>query len=274
MKNKVWFITGASKGFGLSLVKQALAKGDLVAATTRDVALLSSHITSENLLILKTDITSEASVQEAVLQTIARFGRIDVVVNNAGYALLGAFEETTDAEYRQTIDVNVFGTVHVIRAAMPHLRQQQSGYIINMASYGGYEGFPSASSYSAAKFAVIGLSESLAREVKPFGIRVTVVAPGYFRTSFLDKGSITFAKNLLQAYGTQQLIAAMEQVEGNQPGDPEKLVASLIALADNPAPPLHLLMGPDAYENVKKKRAAEDEEFETWKHLTLSTNFD
>jgi NAD(P)-dependent dehydrogenase (short-subunit alcohol dehydrogenase family) len=273
---KVWFITGASKGFGLALVKLLLSNGNRVAATSRNVTDLEKQINGhgDNLLALTVDITNEEDVRTAVGQTVKKFGRLDVVVNNAGYGLLGSLEEVTGQEFRESMEVNVFGTVHVIRAVMPYLRAQLSGHIFNISSSGGYYGVGSGGSYTAAKFAVVGLSEALAQEVKAFGIKVTVVAPGYFRTSFLDKGSIRIAANRVREYHTDQLEEALKQMEGSQPGDPEKLVAALVGLAEEPNPPVHLLMGPDAYRTVSDKRKMEDEEFEAWKHITLSTNFD
>jgi NAD(P)-dependent dehydrogenase (short-subunit alcohol dehydrogenase family) len=272
---QVWFITGASKGFGLALVKLLLSNGNSVAATSRNVAELEKQIAEhrENLLPLRVDITDEESVRDAIRQTVEKFGRLDVVVNNAGYFILGSLEEITEREFRQSIDVNLVGTVNVIRAAMPHLRKQRSGHIINLSSTAGYIGYGNAGSYNAVKFAVIGLSEALAREIKPFGVKVTVVAPGYFRTSFLDKGSVMAAKNRIPEYNSDQLEEAMKQMDGKQPGDPDKLVAVLVKLTHDPNPPVHLLMGPDAYQTVTESRKAEAEEFEAWKHITVSTDF-
>ncbi len=273
---KVWFVTGASKGFGLALVQLLLANGNKVAATSRNAAAIENKIGRhrENLLALTVDITNEIAVKAAIAQTISRFGRLDVVVNNAGYAILGSVEEVSEQEFRQSTEVNLFGTVNVIRAALPYLRQQQQGYIINIASSGGFHGSPNGGSYSAAKFAVVGLTEALAGEVKAFGIKATVVAPGYFRTSFLEEGSIMLAKNRIPAYNTSQLETALQQMNGTQPGDPAKLAAILVNLAAEPNPPVHLLLGPDAYQTVMEKRKAEEAEFEAWKAVTLSTNFE
>jgi NAD(P)-dependent dehydrogenase (short-subunit alcohol dehydrogenase family) len=272
---KVWFITGASKGLGLALVKLLLSNGNKVAATSRNAAELEKQAggPSENLLSLQVDLTNEESVKNGVKQAIRKFGRLDVVVNNAGYAILGSLEEITQEEFRQSMDVNVFGTVNVIRAVMPFLREQRSGHIINLSSIAGYMGYGNAGSYHAAKFAVVGLSEALALEVKQFNIKVTVVAPGYFRTSFLDKGSVMITKNKIGEYNTAALETAMQQMDGNQAGDPDKLVAELVKLVEEPNPPVRLLMGPDAYQNVTEKRKVEDAEFEVWKHVTVSTNF-
>jgi hypothetical protein len=163
---------------------------------------------------------------------------------------------------------------NVIRAVMPHFRKQRSGYIFNISSVAGYKGFGNSPSYAAGEFAVIGLSEALAEEVKEFGVKVTVVAPGFFRTSFLDKGDELVSKNTIDEYHVEQLVDRLRAMNGKQPGDPEKLVAALIDLSNEQNPSVHLLMGPDAYEIVMQKRAAEQHEFEAWKELTLSTDLD
>lgn len=275
-QGKVWFVTGASKGIGLALVQYLLHKGHKVAATSRNTAALEKQLTGnkENLLALEVDITSDEAVKNAVNKTVETFGRLDVVVNNAGYLVLGALEEITAQEFQHSMEVNVYGTVNVIRAAMPYLRAQRSGYVINFSSVAGYTGYGNAGSYHAVKFAVIGLSEALAIEAKPFGVHVTVVAPGYFRTNFLDKGSVMITQNTISEYNTAALETAMQQMDGNQQGDPAKLVAALVQLSEEENPPVHLLMGPDAYHSVTEKRKVESEEFEAWKHMTLSTDFD
>ncbi|ACU07530.1 short-chain dehydrogenase/reductase SDR [Flavobacteriaceae bacterium 3519-10] len=273
---KVWLITGASKGLGLALTKLALSQGQKVVATSRNIEDLKTSVPEnpELFLPLKVDITSDKEVKNAIEQCIEKFGRIDVVVNNAGYSLVGSMEEMTDEEFRKTVGVNLFGTVNIIRNAMPYLRQQQSGHIINIASNAGYVGFANATSYNAAKFAVIGLSEGLAAEVSPFGIKVTVVAPGQFRTSFMDKGSMTFAENKIEVYGLAKAEKMWTDFSGQQTGDPEKLVKILTEIVELETPPLRLLLGPDTFELVKQQREQEMLEFEAWKHLTLSTNFD
>ena len=273
---RVWFVTGASKGLGLSLVKQLLNAGYQVAATSRKAKDIEDAVAThkENLLALTVDITNEESVNNAIAKTIAHFGQLDVVVNNAGYSIYGSVEALSNEEFRKTIDVNLFGTVNVIRAVMPHFRKQRSGYIFNISSVAGYKGFGNSPSYAAGKFAVIGLSEALAEEVKEFGVKVTVVAPGFFRTSFLDKGDELVSKNTIDEYHVERLVVRLRAMNGKQPGDPEKLVAALIDLSNEQNPPMHLLMGPDAYQIVMQKRAAEQHEFEAWKELTLSTDLD
>jgi len=273
---RVWFVTGASKGLGLSLVKQLLNAGYQVAATSRKAKDIEDAISThkENLLALTVDITNEESVNNAIGKTIAHLGQLDVVVNNAGYSIYGSVEALSNEEFRKTIDVNLFGTVNVIRAVMPHFRKQRSGYIFNISSVAGYKGFGNSPSYAAGKFAVIGLSEALAEEAKEFGVKVTVVAPGFFRTSFLDKGDELVSKNTIDEYHVERLVDRLRAMNGKQPGDPEKLAAALINLSNEQNPPMHLLMGPDAYQIVMQKRAAEQHEFEAWKELTLSTDLD
>jgi NAD(P)-dependent dehydrogenase (short-subunit alcohol dehydrogenase family) len=275
-EQKVWLITGASKGLGLALTKLVLSQGNKVIATSRNIEDFKSSITEhqENFLPLKLDITSDKDVKNAIQISIEKFGRIDVIVNNAGYSLVGSMEEMTDEEFRQTVDVNLFGTVNIIRNAMPYLRKQGSGHIINISSNAGYVGFANASSYNASKFAVVGLSEALAQEVAPFGIKVTVVAPGQFRTNFMDKGSLTFAKNRVDVYGLDTAEKMWTDFSGQQAGDPEKLVRILTEITALENPPLRLLLGPDTYQLLTEHREKEMQEFESWKHLTLSTNFD
>ncbi len=275
-KPKIWLVTGASKGIGLALVKLLLAKGQKVAATSRNASDITDKITGrrENLLALTVNITRSEEVAEGVTKTIAHFGRLDVIVNNAGYSIYGSVEALSDQEFRQAIDVNLFGTVNVIRAAMPYLRQQRSGHIINISSVAGYRGYGNSPSYAAAKFAVRGLSESLAEEVKEFNVKVTMVAPGFFRTSFLDKGDQLVSKNIIDDYHIDRLVNALKKMNGHQKGDPEKLAAAIIQITEVPHPPVHLLMGPDAYEIVSKKFKADMNEIEQWKAITVSTDLD
>ena len=277
-KQQVWFITGASKGFGLELVKQLRQQGHLVAATSRNVAELRQAAGSEaaNFLPLAVELASEASVDEAIAATVAQFGRIDVVANNAGYGQLGSLEELTDAEARANFEVNVFGTLNVVRRALPQLRQQQGGHILNFSSIAGITGnFPGWGIYCATKFAVEGLSESLAAEVGPFGVKVTLVEPGYFRTSFLESGSLRTPENKLDAYTLVRESEAVhtQHIKGNQPGDPVKAVAAIIAVAAAPNPPLHLLLGQDAYDVANMKIKAMQDDMAQWKHVTVATGF-
>ncbi|MCK8494075.1 oxidoreductase [Spirosoma sp. RP8] len=276
MNNKrVWFITGASKGIGRSLVKQLLAQGERVAATSRNVgALIDSQPQSPDFLPLAVDLTSDASVAAAVQQVVDRFGTIDVVVNNAGYGIGGSIEELTDEEARASFDVNVFGTLNVIRQVMPILRAQQSGHIINISSIAGITANTGWAVYGAAKYAVVGLSEVLAQDVRAFGINVTVVAPGAFRTQFLSDESIVMAKNPIDAYeAVRSSHAYYLTLDGKQAGDPEKAASAMIEVASVPDPPLYLLLGTDAYQRAFHKLDVMRTEWAAWERLTKSTDY-
>lgn len=275
-KQKVWLITGASKGMGLEVAKTVLANGDKVIATSRNLAEQIKNIgeAGENFLPLKVDITNEAEVKSAVEKGIETFGSIDVVLNNAGYYLVGSMEEISDEEFRKTMDVNVFGMTNVIRQTMPYLRKQQSGHIINISSSMGYVGYANTGSYNASKFAVIGLSEALAQEVKPFGIHVTVVAPGMFRTNFMSDTTLAIAQNKIEVYGVEEHSKMLKSFDGNQPGDPQKLAKVLFDISNLMEPPLHLPLGTDSYQSIIEHRKKEALELEQWKELSLSTNFD
>ncbi|KQS34591.1 SDR family NAD(P)-dependent oxidoreductase [Pedobacter sp. Leaf194] len=278
MENKkVWFVTGASKGLGLTLVKKLLSKGYDVAATSRNVEDLSKAVGSfSNFLPLSVDLMSEESVEKAVGQTISKFGQLDFVVNNAGYGMLGALEELSDQESRQNFDVNVFGSLNVIRKVLPQMRKQQSGHIFNISSIGGFSGnFPGFGIYCATKFAVAGFTESLAAEVKPLGIKATVVEPGYFRTSFLNPDSLAVPKNPIDAYKEVRDSQAAHQndINNQQPGDPEKASDVIISVAESNNAPLHLFLGPDAYELANAKIADVQRDMESWKALATATNF-
>jgi NAD(P)-dependent dehydrogenase (short-subunit alcohol dehydrogenase family) len=273
---KVWFITGASKGMGLETVNAVLKNGDKVAATSRNLKELIDQIGDQNdhFLPLQVDITNNEEVKKAIETTVATFGKIDVVVNNAGYYLVGSIEEISDEEFRKTIDVNLFGTVNVIRNVMPFLRQQKSGHILNIASNMGYVGYANTGSYNAAKFAVIGLSEALAQEAKPFNIKVIAIAPGMFRTRFMSESTLAEAKNKIAAYNVEQHVNMLKGLDGNQPGDPAKLAKVLLAVTELPNPPIHLPLGSDSYNSIVEHRKNEEQEMETWQHLSFSTNFD
>lgn len=274
---KTWFVTGASKGFGLELVQQLLAKGEKVAATSRNKKELERLIApSENFLPIEMNLIDESNVKLAISQTIDQFGSLDVVVNNAGYGLLGAVEELSDAEARQNFDVNVFGSLNVIRQALPQMRKQQSGHIFNVSSIGGYLGdFPGFGIYCATKFAVIGFTESLAIETKAFNIKVTAVLPGYFRTNFLNSDSLLTSKNQMPEYTSTRESQQFhqQQMNNNQPGDPIKGASVIIETAQSENPPVHLFLGSDAYGLAKQKMESISAELENWKTLTTSTDF-
>ncbi|GAB3890687.1 oxidoreductase [Spirosoma agri] len=275
---KVWFVTGASKGLGLILVQKLLQNGYAVAATSRNKQELIDAVGDTNapFLPLAVNLTDETSVRQAIDATIHTLGGLDVVVNNAGYGLTGSLEELTDLEARQNFDINVFGSLNVIRQAMPFLRKQNAGHILNISSIGGFYGnFPGWGIYCATKFAVEGFSESLAAEVNAFGVHVTIVAPGYFRTNFLSAGSFALPITQLDAYKEVRESQQFHQqvMDGNQPGDPEKAADAMIQITTESNPPLHLFLGQDAYDMANAKLNDVHNELEQWKALTVSTGF-
>jgi len=276
-KKKVWFITGASKGLGLSLVHQLLNAGQCVVATSRNIGELKKAVNNDGgkFLPLAVNLADEQSVEDAIKASIAKFERIDVVINNAGYGIGGSIEELSDAETRNSFDVNVFGTLNVIRKASPYLRAQRSGHIINIASIAGIAGATGWAVYAATKSAVIALSEVSAEDLKEFGIKVTVVAPGAFRTSFLTADSLILAANPIAEYEEVRAIHSKYlKMDGQQIGDPEKAAAAMISLASMPNPPVHLLLGNDAFQRANTKIEALIKEFKDWKAITISTDFD
>jgi len=275
---KTWFVTGASKGLGLTLVKRLLKEGYKVAATSRSRQSLEKEAgkASANFLPLEMDLMDEKSIQNALADTINQFGKIDVVVNNAGYGQMGTLEELSSEESKKNFDVNVFGLLNVIRNVMPHLRGNRSGHIFNISSIGGYTaGFSGWGIYCATKFAVSGLTESLAAEVKSFGIHVTLVYPGYFRTNFLSQDSMMQPAHPIADYteARQSQTFHINEMDGNQAGDPEKLAGALITVAGAEQPPLHLFLGSDAVNIAGDKMASVKSDLEKWKSLSVSTDF-
>ncbi len=274
---KVWFVTGASKGLGLALVKRLLTEGYRVAATSRTVESLDREIgTSENFLPLGVDITDENSVKNAIDKTLETFGAIDVVVNNAGYGQLGTLEELSDKEVRQNFDTNVFGLLNVMRNVMPHLRGKKSGHIINISSIAGFLGaFPGWGIYNATKFAVAGLTEAFSAEAASLGIKTTIVYPGYFKTNFLLQGSLHMPEDPIAEYKEARDLEVMHetQIVGNQPGDPEKAAAAFIQLVETENPPLHFFMGSDSFGMAHNKIGILQNELTAHETLSKSTDY-
>jgi NAD(P)-dependent dehydrogenase (short-subunit alcohol dehydrogenase family) len=277
MKQKVWFITGASKGFGLEIAKAALANGDKIVATVRKnpQALAAGLKQEDKVLVVQLDVTKEHEVKAGVQKAIARFGRIDVLVNNAGYGLLAATEEASGEEVRKQYDTNVFGLLNVTRAVLPYMRSQKSGHIINTSSLFGYlASYPGFGIYGSTKFAVEGISEGLALEVKGLGIHVTSAAPGLFSTNFTSIDSYQTSDIILDAY--QETVGSVRgligQLHGNQPGDPAKLAQVIIKLAESENPPLHLPIGKDAVAAFRTKTAQMEKEVDEWEAISGSTD--
>lgn len=273
---RVWFITGASRGFGARITAQALAQGDAVVATARDSSTVTKQFgENESLLAVKLDVTNEAQAHEAARAAVKKFGRIDVLVNNAGFGLLGAVEEASDAEVQRVFGTNVFGLLNVTRAVLPHMRRQRSGHVINISSVGGYAGYPGWGVYGATKFAVEGLSEAMTAELAPLGIHVTVVEPGFFRTDFLDDQSLSRTRQEIPDYidtvGKTRNVAA--DVNHAQRGDPSKLAAAFMKLVDAKTPPTRLPLGSDTVERIEAKNAHVEKELAAWRSVSISTDW-
>jgi len=270
--NKVWFITGAARGIGAEIARAALAAGHAVVATGRRLEPLQQVYREfgDAVLPLALDVADEAQAGAAVAAALERFGRIDVLVNNAGYGLLGAFETLGAPEIEDVFTTNVFGLMHVTRAALPAMRARRSGHVVNVSSIGGVAGFEGSSVYCATKFAVTGFSESLALELAPAGIAVTVVEPGFIRTDFLDGSSVR--------YGTREVPAGVSsersysQYNRQQPGDPARLAAAVLDLVGREQPPVHFLAGSDAVEIASATVAKRQAEVAAWRTLSQSVD--
>lgn len=278
MENKkVWFITGASKGLGLTLVKQLLTAGHRVAATSRNTASLTEAVSFQGdaFLPLSVELGSDENVAAAIQQAYQHFGRIDVAVNNAGYGIGGSMEELTDKETRDSFDINVFATINVIRHVLPIMRMQQSGHIINISSIAGIAPSMGWSVYGAAKHAVIGLTEVLADDVRPFGIKVTLIAPGAFRTNFNNPDSLVLSQQKIDAYaGIRSSQERFTTMSGTQVGDPSKAAKVMMEVTEMTEPPLYLLLGSDAYARAFSKLDLLASSYQQWGALTKSTDFD
>jgi NAD(P)-dependent dehydrogenase (short-subunit alcohol dehydrogenase family) len=271
---RTWFITGISRGLGYALAKAALAEGDTVIGTVRE-RTPDLAAGSGTLNVVTLDVADGEAAEAAVRQAFARSGRIDVIVNNAGYGLLGALEKATDAEVRRLFDVDVFAPFRIIRAALPYLRAQRSGHIINVTSIAGRAPGAGSALYSAAKYALEGMSASLAQEVGPLGIKVTAVAPGAFRTDFLSGHSIrkSEAEDAAYAASVGRVSAAFDSMAGKQIGDPDRAAQAILAIVRAEDPPLHLLLGTDALRRAREKLDAVIDEMNRWEQETRSTDF-
>jgi NAD(P)-dependent dehydrogenase (short-subunit alcohol dehydrogenase family) len=270
---KTWFITGISRGLGLALARAALAEGDTVIGTVRSGSP-ELKAAAGKLNVITLDVADGAAAEAAVKQAFALAGRIDVIVNNAGYGLLGATEKATDEELTRIFAVDVFAPFRIIRTALPYLRAQGSGHIVNITSVAGRAPAAGYSLYAAVKFALEGLSTSLAQELAPFGIKVTAVAPGAFRTDFLSAHSIRKSDaDTAYAENIGRITAAFDANDGKQIGDPERGARAIIAAVKADTPPVHLLLGSDALRRAREKLDAVIEEIDRWEDLTRSTDF-
>lgn len=273
----VWFITGASRGFGAEIVREALERGDSVVATARNPKAITDTFpdAGQRLLAVELDVHQPDQITAAVDAAMTTFGRIDALVNNAGRGLVGAVEETSDAEARAAFDVNVFGLLAVTRAVLPHMRAQRSGLVVNLSSVGGFVSWSGWGVYCATKFAVEALSEALGHELKPLGIRVTAIEPGPFRTDFLDGSSLHIAATQIDDYAASGGAARTWASETNQeqPGDPRRAAAIIVDLAEQDELPERIQLGANAINDVaaKLERTARDQEH--WREIGLSADF-
>jgi len=276
MKNtKVWYITGASKGMGLSVTRQLLKKGYRVAATSRSINSFDQFKEfGDHFLPLEVDLKNELSIAASFKKVHEKFGQLDIVVNNAGYGLGGALEELTAEEITENFEVNFFAVVKVIQQSLPYLRKQRSGHIINISSIAGFAPGLGWSMYCAAKFAVSGLSEALANDLKPLGINVTNVLPGWFRTNFANADSIAYNKNQIEDYDyLREYHQKMNSMDGVQPGDPDKIADAFLELINSPNPAVNLFLGSDAYNRAQNKLQQTNDEMTIWKDVSCSTDF-
>lgn len=275
--SKVWFITGAGRGIGAEIARSALEAGHRVVATGRKPSDLEAtfKVHGGNVLCLPLDVAREPQSASAVARAVDHFGRIDVLVNNAGYGQLGLFEEVPVTAVEEQFQTNVFGLMHVTRAALPQMRRQRSGHIFNIASIGGFMGFESSSIYCATKFAVEGFSESLALEVARFGIHVTVVEPGFFRTDFLDATSVRYGDKRIVDYDDPHGAprTGYEAYNHRQPGDPAKLGRALVQIAELAKPPLRFTAGSDAVAYAREAYVRRQAEIAEHAALSVSTDF-
>jgi len=272
---KTWFITGASRGFGALIAAEALAQGDHVVATARYPEAVKERLgQSASLLALTLDVTNEAQARAAADAAVARFGRIDILLNNAGFGLLGAVEESSAEEVERVYRTNVFGLLAVTRAVLPHMRAQREGHVLNISSVGGYAASAGFGVYGSTKFAVEGLTEALALELKPLGIRATVIEPGLFRTDFLDASSLLPSAALIPDY--DETAGATRRFAGTanhaQPGDPAKLAKALMQMVNDAEPPLRMPFGSDTIRRIEAKNAFVAQELACWRALAMSTD--
>lgn len=273
---KTWFITGASRGFGALIAQRALAAGDSVVATARTPESIPAELRHHpRLLAVALDVTNEAQAREAAAAAVRKFGTIDVLVNNAGFGLIGAIEESSAVEVERVFATNVFGLLHVTRAILPVMRSQRRGRVLNFSSIGGYASAAGFGIYCATKFAVEGISEAMSLELEPLGIQTTVVEPGYFRTQFLSDNSVASTAARIEDYAATVGVVRdfAKGADGQQPGDPERLADAILVLVSAAEPPRRLPLGADTVERIERKHREVDAEVARWRELAVSTGF-
>ncbi len=273
--SKVWFITGSSRGLGRSLAEAVLAHGDLLVATARNPEQLGDLVSKygEQMRAVALDVTNPEQVRTAIATAIDAFGRIDVVVNNAGYANVASIEETTEEDWRAQLETNLWGVINVTRAALPVLRKQRSGHFVQISSTGGRTGVAGLGPYQTAKWAVEGFSEVLSREVAPLGIKVTLIEPGGFRTDW-GGSSMSYTEPSEDYRSTVQFVLDYHNQAGNEPGDPAKAAQAIITIVNEANPPLRLLLGKGAVQLARRIDQAKLAETDRWEKLSSSTDFD
>ena len=273
---KVWLITGCSTGFGRELAQIAAQQGDFVVGTLRqdDQVEAFDYLVPEHTLGVKLDVTQPEQIKAGVQKALETHGRIDVLVNNAGYGSLGALEEVPDDEIRKQFEVNVFGAINMIKAVLPTMRKQRSGHILNITSIAGLQGYPGVGAYNASKFALEGIGESLAADVKHLGIKVINIEPGPFRTDWAGR-SANYTQNQIEDYADSagKNLQSLEKVSGNQPGDPIKAAQAMYDVVQLEHPPMHLPLGRPAYQRVRTKLADFQQELDQFEDLGLPTDY-
>ena len=273
---KVWFITGSSTGFGRELAEEALAQGHKVVATARKPETLEDLVSKypEAARAVRLDVTDRDEVGKAIDEAVRAFGRVDVVVNNAGYGLMGALEEPTDEQIRQQFETNLFGAINVMRGALPQLRRQGGGHVLNVSSVGGFIAFPATGYYTASKFALEALSEALAGEAAQHGVKVTVVEPGAFRTDFNGRSLHLPETRMAAEYpATDEFVNWLQEMDGKQPGDPRKAAQAMIKVVESEHPPLRLPLGEDAVTAIEAELEAVKQDIAPWRATAVDTAF-
>ncbi len=275
-QGRTWFITGASTGFGRLLAEEVLKAGGKVIATARDRDNVADFEAKypQTARALPLDVTDAGQVDSAATKAFAQFGRVDVLVNNAGYGVAGAIEEVSQAEFMPMFETNVFGLLRVTRAFLPHLRKQRSGHILNLSSIGGVVAGPGIGFYNATKFAVEGISEALAAELAPLGIRVTIIEPGPFRTDFLGRSGVLAKTRIADYDGTAgNMRKYFAENDGKQKGDPVRAVQAMMQVVESPDPPLRLLLGASALQRLRAKLDSWGKEISAWEQVTVGADF-
>jgi len=274
--SRVWFITGASTGFGRLLAEEVLRRGEWAIVTAREVAKVADLEAQypERARALTLDVTKPAQIEATAATAIAAFGHVDVVVNNAGYGVTGAIEEVAEDEFEPMFQTNIYGLIRTTRAFLPHLRERRIGHILNFSSIGGLIGGAGWGFYNTTKFAVEGFSEALAAEMKPLGVRVTVIEPGPFRTDFLGRSGQLAEREIAEYRETAgKAREYLKTQSGKQPGDPQKAVEATIAVVDAAEPPLHLILGKTALTRFRAKMAQWELDIAAWESVTTGADF-